>query len=298
MTLLHTVKAPMIMRNRRSIPLGTAVHAGCFWDYRYHETLKHYPIITPEVDGGYWYVYGTMYDLDYLPHGWGNMDYLYSYARQNQKHLTSYPLRWWFPNPAIQPDDIEDWIAEAMGRRVIDGEVVWVYPRIKDWTVVNEGWSGGEPTIPLIQESYEIARKLRPDSRLWYNGILTDEREQEQAKQLVLNGLADGIGLQFHHNLNTDHTVYIPLLQWLKDNHVPWKITELDVEIPDTSEWCLSQQALIYQDAVFLWQQYGGESISVWGVWDGGSWHAEYYPLPFDNYYQPKPAWNKLVQDR
>ena len=72
---LHTVHCPIILNQHRArIPLGTCTHAGYFSDARHVDRLENYQIITPEVDGGYWWVYGHPDYPDYPAHGWDCMD--------------------------------------------------------------------------------------------------------------------------------------------------------------------------------------------------------------------------------
>jgi GH35 family endo-1,4-beta-xylanase len=214
------------------------------------------------------------------------MDDTYQYAIDSGKSLHSYPLRWWFPNAQIQPPDITEWITESMAR----------YPLITDWLVVNEGWAYDScvQTIPLIDESYQIARRIRPDARLWYNGLLFTACEQQQAMRLVQLGLVDVIGIQMHNNLDTDYAAYTPLLEWIRDNGVAWQITELDVSIPNDTPAMLDRQAEAYAEVYQLCREYGCERITTWGFSDAVSWLYVYYPLPFDRSYLPKPAWRVL----
>jgi GH35 family endo-1,4-beta-xylanase len=146
-----------------------------------------------------------------------------------------------------------------------------------------------------MDNKFRLARTIRPNARLWYNGLFYDEAEQLAAIRLVKEGLADAIGIQMHHNLYTDESVYVPLLIWLEANEVPWRITELDVGIPPPTLAVLGLQADAYGRAVELCALYGCEAITVWGVADGVSnWLTWSYPLPFDGDYKPKPAWRVL----
>jgi GH35 family endo-1,4-beta-xylanase len=280
----HTIYIPFVVGAER-VPLGSAIHPGFMWDKRYVETLGNsYERVTPEVAGGYWWIVGSATDPAYPPHGWADMDATYQYALSNGKAIHSYPLRWWFPNAIIQPRDITAWITEVMTR----------YPLIVDWIVVNEGWTHYgycTYTIPLIDESYQIARSVRPDARLWYNGLLFTSGEQQQAIRLVELGLADVIGIQMHNNLDTDYATYTPLLEWIRDNDVPWQITELDISIPTNTPDMLQRQAEAYAEVYQLCLEYNCEAITMWGVGDNVSWLYAYFPLPFDREYLPKPAW-------
>ena len=210
------------------------------------------------------------------------MDTIVQIAEENEQEILYHCLRWWWE---AQPPDIRIWITEAMTR----------YPTITDWVVVNEGWGYCNQTIPLIDESFIIAREVRPDARLWYNGLLTDTCEQEQAIRLVQLGYADAIGIQMHLNLDADLDVFRPLLDWLQANNVAWAITELDVIVPVDNAYYRALQADIYGQVVELFLEYGGEFISMWGVSDAVSWQASNYPLPIDVNYLFKPAWYMLA---
>jgi endo-1,4-beta-xylanase len=238
------------------------------------EIVDKYQRIAPENAGIYFFV--QLY-------GWYAMDEIYRYAESNQKELLYHPLRWWYGE---QPADYQAWIIEAMTR----------YPGINDWVVVNEGWdyNGCNPTVPFIEESFQLARSVRPGATLWYNGLLFSQCEQELAIGLVQDGLADAIGVQMHHSLDTDLDLYRPLLSWLEDNGVQWAITELDVIIPAYTPSYLGLQAEAYGKAVDLYLEYSGAWITTWGVSDNHSWLSWNYPLPFDSSYQPKPAWAAL----
>ena len=136
--MIH-VNLPMVYKYRSSLPLGAAVYSGALANRDYLSTLANYQQITPEVEGGYWWV---------CEHGWGGMDKLSEYARSNGLDIFYHCLRWWLDK---QPPDIGAWITEAMRR----------YPGVSDWVVVNEGYNcwTGEPTIPAIEESYYIAQR-------------------------------------------------------------------------------------------------------------------------------------------
>lgn len=205
------------------------------------------------------------------------MDTIVEYANKRGLPVFYHCLSWSFLD---QPADYNAWIVEAMTR----------YPSITDWVVVNEDYPD-----PDIVEKFQLARRTRPDTRLWYNGLFYDEAERIAAIRLVKEGLADAIGVQMHINLYPDMSIYTPLLEWLQANDVPWRITELDVSIPSPTPEFLSLQADVYELAMALCARYECEAVTVWGIADGVSnWLTLSYPLPFDGDYNPKPAWRVL----
>jgi GH35 family endo-1,4-beta-xylanase len=275
-TTLHTVYLPMMQKHGKSLKLGNCTHPGYLADVRHAAILKaYYNVITPEVAGGYWWI---------CEHGWGDMDKLAEWCRVNNKDLHYHCLRWHW---GTQPPDPLKWITEVLTR----------YPMIHEWIVVNEGFHNYEPTIPLIDESYLLARKLRPDAILWYNGLFLDLAEHDIINGMVDRGLVDAVGLQWHIDLDEDFSIFEPLLVWLRDNRVKWRITEMDVIIPMTDA-ALIQQADQYRRARELVEEYGGHSLGMWGVADCVSWQGEdYRPLPLDEEYRVKPAWEVLVDE-
>jgi len=277
--VLQQVLCPMVMRKWRGMPLGTCTHPSYLADVRHWQILvDDYQMITPEVAGGYWWVYGSTFGG---PHGWGDMDALNAFAIEHQKIMHYHCLRWWWED---QPTDPLAWIEEAMRR----------YPNITEWIVVNEGWWDADPTIPLIDESYIWARQVRPDARLWYNGLFLKEKEQTEVKRLVEMELVDAVGIQFHIDLDEDFEIFLPFLEWLRANGVPWRISEMDVAICDMSDANLAAQAGQYARSVDLLGEFNGESHSTWGPSDDRSWLAKSFPTPRDIYVQPKPAWEVL----
>ena len=77
------------------------------------------------------------------------------------------------------------------------------------------------------------------------------------------------------------------------------EITELDVALPQgapvTAE-LLAHQAAIYGALAEACQQVEAcRTLTVWGVSDNHTWLAGTNPLPFDSGYQPKPAWDALI---
>lgn len=269
---------PMLFRNRKSLllPLGTAFHMGHQLEVNYYPLTKQYfQILTPEAEGCYYWV--QVYGRDY-------MDDMVTFAKENNKKIHYAHLRWWYPNTLTQPADPMAWIEETMLR----------YPTIIDWTVCNEAWCGEAPTISLIEESYVKAREVRPDARLFYNGLLFDPIEQRKCIELIEKGLVDCVGIQMHNNANTNYDVYKPFLYWLKSRSIPWRISEMDVEIPSGDLIYLTIQAMQYRTAMNLALEYGAEDFGVWGVADNWSWLQD-HPLLFDKDGNRKPSYYALL---
>jgi GH35 family endo-1,4-beta-xylanase len=210
------------------------------------------------------------------------MDNITKWAKDHGRELYYHCLIWhtWcVPN---DPPDWEAWIAEAMERN----------PTAHDIEVVNEGYSPlGDRTFFYIEDAYRLTRQLRPTARLWYNGLLDEQGEQDQVLRLISEGLVDAVGIQAHLNLYSDVSKFDYLLQRLT---VPWAITELDVIVPVDSDYYRGLQALVYRDVVGMAHDYGAEWIALWECVDKYSWQAASFPTPNDGLYQPKPAMTEL----
>mgnify|MGYP001029085467 FL=1 len=257
---------PMVIR-ADEVRLGTAIAYNHMDEPEYVSVVTtYYDQITPENEGKYWFV---------SAYGWGAMDAIVEFANENGIQVNYHTLMWTYP--AVQPPDETAWITEAMTR----------YPSIHDWQV----WNEHDPSVPGIETAYTTARRVRPDAALWYNGILTGVAEQEQVKDLIAAGLVDAVGIQMHSSLETDLSVYVEFLSWLRDNGIRWQVTEADVSIPDTSPASLAAQASMYADMLALVREYGGETFGTWGFIDFASWLEYSYPLPWASDYTPKPAW-------
>ena len=119
------------------------------------------------------------------------------------------------------------------------------------------------------------------------------------ASQLRSAGVPlDGIGFQSHFT-----TTWYPSRAEMTDTlrrfaalGLEVEITELDVATQDGSAAQLSKQADIYRDAASAcWAVPACGRITVWGIDDGATWlGVAKHPLPFDENYQPKPAYAAL----
>jgi GH35 family endo-1,4-beta-xylanase len=281
-----TVKIPSLLKHwRPRLPWGTAYHPGYAVNPLYEPLVrKYYKILTPEVCGCWYWVYGEK------NYGWDDMDKLVEYARKTGKSVHYAHLRWWFPDASTQPPDIYAWIYEAMTR--------YKYS-ITDWTVCNEVWWWDRQTITLVPDSYTYAKIVNPKARLFYNGLLFQEYEQEAVKSLIQLGLVQAVGVQFHHTLETNYGLYTNFLAWLKSNKVPWRISELDIEIPTVDDpelqmYYFEEQAKQYSIVLSIAREYKPFEIGFWGPGDGWSWAGD-HPLLFDKQCKPKPAYYTMI---
>lgn len=266
---------PMIFKKPRII--GTCAYSG-YLDNSVYENhiLENFKLIVPEVEGKYLYI---------QEHGFNGMDRLALWAYQYRKILHYHTLIWWVSMPPAPCD----WIKEVMPR----------YPRIIDWDIVNEGWTSSGQTfegdIPLM---YKCAREIRPDARLWYNGIFTSYTETANVIKLINNGLVDGVGIQMHLGLGWDLTVIEDSISIFSKMGIKWRISELDIRVPiPPTDVQLKEQELMYKWVLDLPSKYRGcQNITVWGANDKVSWIPGTFSgygsaTPYDEYNVRKSFW-------
>jgi len=170
------------------------------------------------------------------------------------------------------------------------------YPTIKNWIVVNEGYNPlGYPNLPYIESAYTQARIIRPDAILWYNGILDTSGEQNEVKRLIGLGFVDGVGIQFHLRLDTDLSVFTDFITWLNSNNIAWRISELDIAIPEYTQQYIELQANKYAEVLEYAILHRATSVTFWEWADRYSWIKNEFATPFTIELFPKPAWNVFV---
>lgn len=169
------------------------------------------------------------------------------------------------------------------------------------------GWNqnGGESPWNLIygndsylETAFTAARKYAPAGcKLYYN----DYNEYEDPKmtniynlveKLYKKGILDGVGMQSH--LDTSYpsaSQYEKALAKYASIGCDVQVTELDVTCNNAqtqaSYYASIVKAIMNCDSV--------SSLTFWGTNDGMSWRGSQNPLPFDSSYNPKPAYDSII---
>ena len=174
----------------------------------------------------------------------------------------------------------------------------------------------------FIANAFRYAREADPDVLLFYNDYnetdpVKSKRIFEMVKKMKANGVPiDGIGMQGHYNIygpkedeiDAALTLY---KQVVKHIHV----TELDVRANEEMGGALqfSQEGAAVSDSLkqYLADQYARifrvlrkhkdviDNVTFWNLSDRDSWlGARNYPLPFDTEYQPKKAYDYILNMR
>lgn len=260
---------------------------------------------------------------------WSGSDVIVNFAEQSKKRMHGHTLLWHEAVPNWVKSFSGDSVAwENLFKTHVQTVVGKYRGRIASWDVVNEAFDDkGELRNSIWREklgpdfiarAFRYAREADPAVKLFYNDY---GQEYSPAKLRAMLRMVedfrrrgvpiDGIGLQFHINVNTSETGITDALRQSAATGLLVHISELDVAMnpakatnfqptPDL----LNRQKLkfqfvvkTYRDIVPKAQQHG---ITTWNVGDADSWIPGFckcsdYPLPFDVNYQKKPAYDGIV---
>jgi len=196
------------------------------------------------------------------------------------------------------------------------------------WDVVNEAVSDSDNVVlknnvwypdvsDYIDVAFKTARAANPQAKLFYNdyniasstgwSAQKSQKVYDLVKSMVQRGIPiDGVGLQLHVDLNYGNMLdgVRQNMQRIADLGLEIHITELDVSC-NSNGGCggwgnnqLQQQANVYKGLLQVcMEQKNCTSFETWGFTDKYTWKGtDQHPLPFDQNYQPKPAFNSLLQ--
>jgi len=202
---------------------------------------------------------------------------------------------------------------------------------VYSWEVVNEAvadggaslrssiWSqlgSGPNDISWIEQAFRWAHEADPKARLFYNDYSAEDTGAKSnyvynmVKQMLADGVPlHGVGLQMHLTNNVNYpnpTALENNIKRLTDLGLEVMITEMDVRLPVNSSGAASASDLAIQA-----QLYGRvvaacikfplcTAIQTWGITDAHSWIPGTFPgtgagLPFDRTYQPKDAYQAML---
>lgn len=200
------------------------------------------------------------------------------------------------------------------------------------WDVVNEAIEDGIGYLrdskwleiigeEYIQKAFIFAHQAAPEALLFYNDYNAVRADKcEKIYQLVKDLLAKdvpihGIGIQGHWNLYWPHEDEVRrALEKYISLGLKLQITELDVSMYSEAEGdlglteptseMLEMQAERYEAFFRIFKEYRKHitSVTFWGVADDYTWLDNFpvrkrknWPFVFDINYQPKLAYNKLL---
>ncbi len=249
-------------------------------------------------------------------------DELVAYAQENRMYYKGHALVWHSQAPSFITDDL----SAAELQMAIDNHILNTVERYRGqiyaWDVVNEAISDNaeyRDTVfyrtlgeSYIAEAFYTAQAADPRARLYYNdyniaGInAKSDKVYEMVKGLVEDGVPiDGVGFQMHLRANSapSYSELVENLRRFADLGLRVNVSELDVRVSDLP-WDkatkLAIQRQVYHRVVSACMSVRRcEAVTTWGISDQFSWIDYTFgpddPLPWDEYYQRKPAYYGMV---
>jgi endo-1,4-beta-xylanase len=311
--------------------VGTAVRPGLFLEAAYSATLaREFNLVEPEDAMKWWTLRQATGAFDFR-----KGDEVVRFAQAHAMKVRGHCLVWdhnnpdWIAQDQFSPPQLSHLLQEhiATVMKHYAGEVF-------AWDVVNEafdekgllkdspwynkpgiGFDGKETAY--IEQAFRWAHEADPHALLFYNdnggealGIKSDAI-YAMVKDFKHRGVPiDGVGLQMHiSKLDLDTSAIATNIARLAALGVQVHITEFDVSLPLDSAGAatkddLLRQAEIYRGIVHACLQNPGcTAIQTWGFTDNYSWIGSHShgargaALLFDRAYQPKPAYDAMVEE-
>lgn len=259
---------------------------------------------------------------------WSDADYLVTFAQQNNQRIHGHTLIWYKSLPNWVTNFTGDSAAwENLMKTHIQTVVTHFKGKVASWDVVNEAFED-DGTLrnsvwkqhlgnDYIARCFQYAHEADPNAVLIYNDY---GHEYSSARRTAIYGLANslvsrgipinGLGLQMHTRYNQTTSNLAAAINGAAATGLKVHIAELDIVVnpdskttitftPALAELQAQQYKFIVQtyNAIPKAQQFG---ITTWNVGDADSWIRSTYsrsdwPLPFDDYYQRKPAYHAIL---
>lgn len=260
---------------------------------------------------------------------WTGSDVLVNFAEGNKQRMHGHTCVWHQAVPDWVTNFKGDSVAwEGLFKSHIQTVVSHYKGRIASWDVVNEAFVDDgtlRPTIWLthlgpdyVARAFQYARQADPTVKLFYNEY---GHEYSPKRLAAVLGLAadfkrrgiplDGLGLQMHTNIGQSDASLENAIRAVAATGLLVHISELDVRVnqakkagyvitdADAQKQRQKFAAIVraYRTLVPKSQQHG---ITTWNIGDGDSWIPNFcscadFPLPFDNQYAKKPAYDGLL---
>ena len=261
-------------------------------------------------------------------------DRVVAFANEHQMKVRGHTLVWhrqnpiWLTSEPAAPDALSRLLQEHIGRvvRHFRGKVF-------AWDVVNEAFAEDgsgklrstiwydQPGVGFrgrgttyIEQCFRWAHGADPDALLFYNDNGAEEINPKSdaiyamVRDFKRRGVPiHGVGFQMHiGNRNPDVASFSRNVARFTALGIQVHITEMDVRVPvdsrgHASPESLRRQAEVYREIVGACLSHRDcTAILMWGFSDKYSWigsHTEHKAgaaLPFDENYQPKPAYEAL----
>nr|SIP63303.1 Endo-1,4-beta-xylanase A precursor (EC 3.2.1.8), CBM22-GH10 [uncultured bacterium] len=247
---------------------------------------------------------------------------LLNFARQNGIKVHGHVLVWHSQTPEAFFHESYDTKKPFVTREVMLGRLENYikgvfeyldenYPGVVvSWDVLNEAIDDGSNWLrnsnwrkiigdDYPNRAYEYARRYAPEgTKLYYNDYNTAIPSKLNGimrllKSLIPEGNIDGYGFQMHHSASFPSIGQIrSAVNTVAGLGIRLRVSELDVTVDNNSETSFKKQAAYYADVMKILIEHSEqfEAVQVWGLTDLMSWRGSQYPLLFDGYGNPKPA--------
>jgi endo-1,4-beta-xylanase len=257
-------------------------------------------------------------------------DELVRFAQANGMSVRGHNLLWYAYNPPWLTSAYSSAQLSTIMQNHITTVVTHYKGQVFAWDVVNEALADNgtlrdsiwynQPGIGLtgsgyIEQAFRWAHAADPNALLFYNeysiedqycsnGVSSGDGTKfpgmyAMVADFVARGVPiNGVGFQMHIGVNGCPTTAVLAnhIQKITALGLQVHITEMDVQIPDTSAASLQAQAQTYQRILNVCLQNAGcTAFQTWGFTDKHTWLPTAFPLPFDTNYQPKPAFTALL---
>ena len=261
-------------------------------------------------------------------YNWTDADYLVDFAAKHGKRVHGHTLNWYksLPEWVMNFEGTSaDW--ESLLKTHIQTVVRHFKGKVGSWDVVNEAFEEDgtyrnsiwvqKLGIDYIARAFQYAHEADPDALLFYNdyghefGVTKRTAILSLVNSLKNRGIPiHGIGMQMHTRVTQSDTNLQNAISSAAATGLKVHISELDIALnPDNNASMIftaglaEQQAKKYTtivkafNAIPAAQKFG---ITTWNVSDADSWIPGHYnrpdwPLPFNDKYERKPAYQGIL---
>jgi endo-1,4-beta-xylanase len=260
---------------------------------------------------------------------WADADYLVDFAKQNNLRVHGHTLLWYTSLPTWVSNFQGDSAAwENLMRTHIQTVVGHFKGQVQSWDVVNEAIDDAgnlRSSVWLqhlgpgyIARAFAYANAADPAALLFYNDYGHEYSSPRKTgilnlvNQLKSQGVPiHGIGLQMHTSTNISDARIADAITSAAQTGLKVHVAELDISVnPNrTAGLTFSPALAAAQKAKYkaLVQAYKSlpavqrHGITTWNVADADTWRrgncsCPEWPLPFDDDYKRKPAYDGLVE--
>ncbi|MBW4648267.1 MAG: endo-1,4-beta-xylanase [Kastovskya adunca ATA6-11-RM4] len=310
------------LAQKQGLNIGAAVLTGVLQkEPTYRRVLaREFNMLTPENHMKFKPLHPERDRYDFAP-----ADVLVDFAKENDMQVRGHTLVWHHSLPEWLEKG--EWTREEL-MAILQEHIYTVVERYRgqvvEWDVVNEAIADDaslRKSIWLnvigsdyIEMAFRWAHEADPTVKLFYNDYGSEGiNSKSDAIYALVKSLRDrhvpidGVGLQMHVRADKPPSAekVAANMKRLGELGLEVHITEMDVKIEHatgTLEEKLTAQANVYRDMMQVCLTAENcDTFVLWGFTDLHSWIPRYLkqpdsPLIFDKFYNPKPAYDALVE--